>query len=478
MNNLFKKLVSLVFVLVVVLTTVLGCSNSKKSPTGDADVNKENNSEIATLVENEKVFLSFKDLVSRVGGEFTFDGDKAVAKCGKDNIEVYKDKKEASLNSKNIVLKESPKVKDGELYVPITFADETIDAKISYNKETNNIDVKTEVKIDYSKSFSVNYLKGGLKKVVDGDKRTLVLVPKGKEVPGEYKNEIVISTPIDNVLLGSTTQACHIRALDLVDSVKGVTTEMDQWRIPEIKEAMENGKIEYVGKNDAPDYEKITTLKPSLAITYSGPSGLRDMMQKLDEVEINYAVCNEYLEENPLGRMEWIKFIGAFYDKEEEATEYFNNTVAKLDEMKSKISGVEKPKVSWGMISKGKVYVPEPDSYVAKMIEMAGGEYVFKEKNIGGGNISLEDFYAKSKEADVLIYSSMNQYSPTLKSVVEQAPILEDIKAVQNKTVWCFHPDYYQSIDKTDELIIDLAAMFHSDIYKDYEVKHYINYKE
>lgn len=213
-----------------------------------------------------------------------------------------------------------------------------------------------------------------------------------------------------------------------------------------------------------------------MAFVYSGTYGLHPMMKKFDELKIKYAINNEYLEEDPFGRMEWIKFIAAFYDKEDLAEKYFDDAVKKAEKTTKKIANDKKPKVAWGMVYKGKVYVPKPDSYVGKMIDMADGDYVFKNEKIINGTVTLEEFYAKAKDADILIYSSLNQNSPTLKSVIDQAPILEKIKPVTDKKVWCFNPDYYQSVDKTDELITDLAAIFHSDMYKGYNVKHYIKY--
>ncbi len=49
--------------------------------------------------------------------------------------------------------------------------------------------------------------------------------------------------------------------------------------------------------------------------------------------------------------------------------------------------------------------------YVAKMIGMAGGSYVFADltdsgNNLATMNISLEDFYAGARDADVLLYNS------------------------------------------------------------------------
>ena len=200
-------------------------------------------------------------------------------------------------------------------------------------------------------------------------------------------------------------------------------------------------------------------------------------MEKLDELKINYVVDNEYLEESPYGRMEWSKLMSAFYDKEEEAEKQFDKAIKNVEAASKKIEGKEKPKVVWATISKGKVYVPKSDSYVAKMIEMAGGEYILKDDGVGSGTISIEELYAKANEADIFVYSSSTNYSPTLKSVVEKAPILEKLQLVKDKKVWCFAPDYFQSIDKSDELIIDLMEMFHPGSTGN-EIKHYVNYKE
>ncbi len=61
---------------------------------------------------------------------------------------------------------------------------------------------------------------------------------------------------MDNVLIASTTQACSLRTIDELDSIKAVTTEEQYWTIKEIKDLMKDGKIHYVGSNLAPDYEK------------------------------------------------------------------------------------------------------------------------------------------------------------------------------------------------------------------------------
>ncbi|WP_373486010.1 ABC transporter substrate-binding protein [Acetobacterium malicum] len=332
------------------------------------------------------------------------------------------------------------------------------------NGKTTSESGNDMLKLDYSTAFSVEYLDNDIKKLTDADGRILMMIPTGKTVPEEYQDaDVIIEGELDRVMLASATQGCMMRALDAVDFIKAVTTKQESWTIAEIADAMKAGTITFVGDNKAPDYEMIKSLDPELVFVYSGDYGLQDMMVKFDELGINYVVCNEYTEEDPRGRMEWIKFYAAFFDKEDQAITFFNEAMKTIETTIKKAEKTEKPKVAWAMVSSGKVYIAENDSYVGKMIEMSGGDYVCKDMAAGSGGITLEEFYATAKDADILIYSSLEQYSPTLDSVVSQSPILANLKAVQDGQVWCLGEDFYQSIDKPDEVISDLFAIFHGD---------------
>lgn len=81
--------------------------------------------------------------------------------------------------------------------------------------------------------------------------------------------------------------------------------------------------------------------------------------------------------------------------------------------------------------------------YVAQMIEMAGGDYVFADLTDNGNNLStmnlpLEDFYAGAKDADVLLYNStIEGVVHTTEELVAKCPLLAEFKAVQSGSVWC-----------------------------------------
>ncbi len=428
---------------------------------------------LESIVDNKITYVSLRKAYKEYGGTYNFVGSIATAKSGRDVVKVDAKAKTYTENGKAIKVSGNPIIKNNEMYVPIAFLNEVMNARAAVNQSTKKVEIKRAMDLKYSKGFSVNYLKGGLKVVYDGDKRPIILVPKGKSVPEKYQKYTVIQTPINSVLAASTTQGCQLRAVGALSAIKGVTTKESQWKIKEVAAGLKAGSIKYVGENAAPDYEAIKVLKPDVTFTYTGYAGLQNMNAKLKELKLDYVVCNEYLEEDPRGRMEWMKLYGAFFNKEEQAEVLFNKAVANIDKTATAAKALKKPTVAWAMVYGGKVYVASPDSYVGKMIDLAGGDYIYAGDKVGSGSITLEEFYAKAKNADILIYSSLQQYTPNLKDVVVQAPVLANLKAVKEKKVWCFAPNYYQALDKTDAMIQELSDIFHKN---EKDLEHFIKY--
>lgn len=476
-----KKVLALILCSTFIVTTLTACGGNKKKEdpkTSKKVEEKASTGDIKVKEDNNKVYIALKGAFTSIGADYSSKDKNAEIKNDKEVLKITEGSKEAVIDSVKISMPDEIKTIEGELYASLESLKEIIDGRVSYDKESKKVHIKSEMKVEYSKGFSIKYLKGGVKKVTDGDKRTLILLPKEKEVPENYKNETVIKTPVKNVFTASSTQTCFLRPLDELTSLTAVTLDADRWTIEEVKKGIENKKISYVGRGDKPDYEKIKSLNPEITFTYSGPSGQVDLMKKLDELKMPYAVDNEYMEEDPLGRMEWIKFMAAFYDKEELAEKVFNDTVAKVNKIKEETAKGEKPKILWGSISKGDVYVPKAGSYAAKMIEIAGGEYVFKDMGQGSGKISLEEFYSKGKEADIFMYSMSKDWAPSIESIVKKAPTLGKLKTVSEKNVWHFHKDYYQSIDKTGEIIEDLYYLIHPEKNKDAKIRHFEKYEK
>lgn len=436
--------------------------------------------DVRPVIENGRTLVPLRGIFEKMGATVNWDSKTktVTAVKGSKKIKLVIGSKVATKNNETVKLDVPAAVRNGNTLVPLRFVSEALGANVSFNKTDKTISVDTKVKVEYATGFSIEYIGDGCKKVVDGEGRTLLLVLRGKKVPDGYKGVPVIYTPIDNVLAASITQVSLLRPLNVLHSISGVTADKNDWYIAEIKKGLEKGSIKFVGGSNMgePDYEKVQALNPQIVFAYTGAYGQQKMINKLSELGIKYAIDNEYLEEHPLGRMEWIKFLGAFYNKEAEATAYFNNAVKAVNALNTKIPKGTKPKVLWGSIYKGEVYVPNGGSYVAKMIEMAGGDYVFKDLSPNKGSsskISIEEFYAKGIDADIFIYSSTTEWTGSVQDIIKKAPVLAELNSIKKGNVWCFQPWYYQVLDKTHETIQDLAVIFHPSAFKGYSVKHY-----
>ena len=356
-------------------------------------------------------------------------------------------------------------------------------AKTNTTPESDSKGVKKESQvkskdnsIKHATKFNVEYLDNGVKLVTDGADRKLLLVPKEGKKPEGYDDIPVIKTPIDNALLCSSIHTSLIRPLDVFDSVGGVTTyDVDKGHIDEINERMKKGSITYVGKNTALDYELIKAKKPEVAFIIS--TDVAKLGAKFEELGIPYVVESSSLESHPLGRMEWIKFMSLFYNKEAEADKYLQKAEDTVKRVSEKTKGKDKPVVTAGVIHDGKFSIRLGGSYQSKMYDIAGGDYTFKDfesDKTGASSITFEEFYAKSTNADIYVFEGMGKSRPeTIKEFVNQAPIIENMKSIQNGELWSSQPWWSQSVDKLDEIIEDLAAIFYPEEFKEHKVRHY-----
>ena len=334
------------------------------------------------------------------------------------------------------------------------------------------------LQLQYATHFRIEYLGNGRKLVTDGAGRKLLLIPRGQRPPEGYRQNQIIEIPVRRVVSKWTTIPPLLKALGVIDSIVGVTTREKQWHIDEIRRGMEEGKIKYLGESRVTDYEKLRSVKPDVFF-----AGEWEKTEKLNELGIPFAVVTEYLEKNPLGRLEWIKFFAAFYNREREAEQFFKRAVKGTNMLSGRLRGlVNRPDILWGFImGRGTVYVPRADSYVAKMISMAGGHYVFGNlRQTGSAAITLEQFYARGRDADIYISpGTLPQYGITsIKKLIATHPILAGFKSVREGNVWCFQPWYWESIDKTDDIIEDLAAIFHPRLFPGHRPGYFLKLPE
>lgn len=346
----------------------------------------------------------------------------------------------------------------------------------------SNTDKKsTSIDFKYAKGFQVQYIDGDCKLVIDSAGKKFLLVPNGKTATKGYEDAKVISTPVKKVAAFSTTYVSALRSIGELGSVAAVTTEKDKWYIDEIKKGLDAGSITYVGNQASPNYEQIKAINPEIAILHTGSSSQEKQIAKLEELGITCISYNEHMQDDPLGKIEAVKVLAAFFNKDEIAQKNFNKIEENIKTVNEKTKSLQKPKVAYAYILKGLVYVPNEGSYVAKMIELAGGDYMFKDMGKDEGaysKISVEEFYARAKTADVLIYDNTSDLSvKNLSDLVNNNNILKDISPITTGKVWGINPTYWQDTDKMDTIIKDMSATIYPEQYSDYKPNYYYKLK-
>ena len=321
--------------------------------------------------------------------------------------------------------------------------------------------------LDYAQQFTADCYEGGytMVSIPDSGQKFLVVPQDAAEVDSLPADVTVLRQPVENIYLVSTSVMDLILHLDALDSITLSGTKAEGWYLPEAKQAMEAGRIAYAGKYSAPDYEQILAANCSLAIQNTMILHTPEVKEQLEHFGIPVLVERSSYESGPLERMEWIKLYGILLGKEDTAEQVFAAQEAAIAPLLEQ-EPTGKSCAFFSLSSNNLATVRKGSDYVAKMIEMAGGTYVFSDLTDNGNslatmNLPLEDFYAGAKDADVLIYNSAIEGTiASVSQLTEKFPLLAEFKAVQNGQVWCTSQSLFQQSMELADLILDMNKVF------------------
>ncbi|MDL2262610.1 ABC transporter substrate-binding protein [Bacteroidales bacterium OttesenSCG-928-I21] len=216
-----------------------------------------------------------------------------------------------------------------------------------------------------------------------------------------------IKIPIKKAVCLSTTHCAFISVLDKLETIKGISGANSIYNEKIIELILEN-KIIDVGYDKQLNYEKIISLNPDVIFAFGVDNNSISAYQKLNDIGIPIIYINDFLESKPLGRTEWIKFFACFYDKLDNAVEYFDsietNYNALLTEKKYN-NELAKPQILVGLPWKGTWWIPGGNSFLANYISDAGGEYIYK-NNTKTESVpcTIEEIFLTAKNADIWLH--------------------------------------------------------------------------
>jgi len=367
-------------------------------------------------------------------------------------------------------------------------SDTEIEAKSNHESRTEDLGLiyKGSMKLQYAENFMVDYYEGGytiLTTTMDNEK--FLIVPKGKNIPEnlqkniQNKEIVALQHPVDNIYLVASSAMDIFTELDALDAIRFSGQKEDSWYIEEAREAMAKGDILYAGKYNRPDYEMITSRNCTLAIENMMITHSPEVTEKLEDFGIPVMIDYSSYESHPFGRAEWVKFYGALLGKEEVAEMIFEKQETILERVKSD-KKTDKTIAFFFITSNGLMQVRQSSDYIPKMIELAGGTYIFED--LGDSQtrhstitMQVEEFYTGAKDADFLIYNSaIDGGVSSVKELLDKCSLLADFKAVKENNVWCTTNDMYQQPLSIGYLMEDIHTMLQGEK----KAMHYLSHLE
>ncbi len=332
----------------------------------------------------------------------------------------------------------------------------------------DGLEYEKSLDLEYAQSFTLDYFKGGYGLATIGGRDRYLLVPEGQTAPAGLDADIaVIQKPLKGFYIATTPAMSLVNALGRLDAVSFCGTEADKWSIEAIREAVAAGSIQYAGKYKEPDYEMLVAAGTNLAIQSAMIESVPEVVNKFDELGIPVLIDRGSEESHPLGKVEWVKFYAALTDTDMSVANALFDAQKEVVETLSAGEKIDKSVAIFFITSKGKLYVRNDDDYVTKMVELAGGTYIFDALENSGTNsttMEMEAFYAAAKDADYILYMYSTGGKPeTLADLVEKNALIEDFAAVKSGNVWATCPEFFQINDRLGNMIGDLHTMLTSD---------------
>ena len=317
--------------------------------------------------------------------------------------------------------------------------------------------------LTYAECFEADFYEGGYALLSVDDGRRYLIVPEGCEAPeGLDPSVIVLRQPLQGVYMAASSAMALFDRLDVLSCVRFSNTQASGWTVENAAAAMERGDMLYAGKYSEPDYELLVREGCDLAIESTMILHTPKVQELIELLGIPMFIDRSSYEDNPLGRVEWIKAYGVMTGRLDEAQAFFEAQAAEIEA----VAQAEPTGLSVGFFyinTTGQPVIRSRDDYIPRMIEMGGGAYAFAD--IADGDtaampVTMEAFYAQALNADYLIYStSIDTSVRSLADLLAKNAVLGDLKAVQEGHVYVTGRDLYQATDTMAGMITDISLL-------------------
>ncbi|NOK64283.1 MAG: ABC transporter substrate-binding protein [Chloroflexi bacterium AL-W] len=355
---------------------------------------------------------------------------------------------------------------------------ETYDESVDYFPEKASIEYSTGWEVEYFNNYKVINV---LNPWRDADVTfQYVLVQCGTPAPEGFDDAQIVEVPIDTIVTMSTTQLPQLVGLDRVDRLIG-HDDFQNINTPEVLDRIEANEMTEVGVGASTNVELLLDLEPDLVMTYGLGDPQSDVHPQLIEAGLSVALNSSYMENSPLGRAEWLKFTGAFFNDEGRAAEVFEGMATEYNALAEQATAMtDKPTVFVNAPFEGTWFMAGGKSYMAQYLADAGANYLWADdESTGSQQLSFEVVFDRAADADFWVNTSI---WTSLDEALAADERFGDFAAFQNGTVYNNNArlnnfggnDYWETGVSNPQLVLaDLIKIFHPDLLPNHELYFY-----
>ena len=300
-----------------------------------------------------------------------------------------------------------------------------------------------------------------------------VLVPRDSVLPADLPEGTVVRTPVSRALVYSSVHTSLLDELGAISAVRGVVDS--QYFIDStIVNGVAQGTIADCGNSMNPTVEKVIDMQPDAILLSPYQDASYGQIAKMG---IPIIECADYLEYDPLGRAEWVKFYGELVGKREEADSLYNAVVAAYHDVKKKAESAQnRPTVVTEMVISGVWNVPGGQSYMARILHDAGGKYLWADdQNTGSLALDFNQVLAVAQNADFWFIKWTNINS--LKDLQGAYELNKEMAAFKNRRVYVCDTDKTRFFDRIpfhpEVLLREFASIMHPELFPDFHHQMY-----
>ena len=300
-----------------------------------------------------------------------------------------------------------------------------------------------------------------------------VLVPRNSVVPDDLPQGTLVRTPVQHALVYSSVHTSLIHELGAIEVVKGVV-DKQYFNDSIITAGLASGSIVDCGNSMNPTVERVIDMQPDAILLSPYQDASYGQIAKM---EIPIIECADYLEYDPLGRAEWVKFYGELVGKRRQADSLYEAVVTAYNDLKQKVAGAStRPTVVTEMVISGIWNVPGGQSYMARILNDAGGTYLWADdENTGSLALDFNQVLAVAQKADYWFIKWTNINS--LQDLQGAYDLNKEMEAFKNKKVFVCDTEKSRFFDRVpfhpDMLLREFAAIMHPELFPEVKTSLY-----